>query len=262
MRLPDKDPMTFSIDSVGAMAGAARIGRRAAALIALAALQACSVVLLPPNVTPVVPLAQSVAQADNTLEEVKRDRAAIEARYAAAEQVCYAKFFVNNCLDKAKEERRSKLAVLNALENDAQYFKRKASVDQRDRELAQAEKEFAIEEAKRAAEVTPPRPQVKPLPPPRGNPAARQAAQKEREAKQAAQDQARDSERAGKIAAFEKKQADAKERQKRVAEKVAAKAAKQGGAVAPAPASTPTLTPASTPTPTPAQQAAPAAPAK
>lgn len=231
--------MTFSINSAGVVAAAARIGRRAVAVACLAALQACSVVLLPPNVTPVVPLAQSVEQADNTLEEVKRDRAATEARYAAAEQVCYAKFFVNNCLDKAKEERRSKLAVLNALENDAQYFKRKASVDERDRELAQAEKDFAIEEAKRAAEVTP-RPEVKPLPPPRGNPAARQAAQKAREAKQAAQDQVRESERAGKIAAFEKKQADARERQKRVAEKVAAKAAKQGGAVAPTPAATPT----------------------
>ncbi len=227
--------MTFRIFSAGTL-GAAVLGF-------ITVLQGCSVVLLPPNVTPVVPLAQSVEQADNTLAEVKRDRAAVEARFAAAEQVCYAKFFVNNCLDKAKEERRSKLAVLSALENDAQYFKRKASVDERDRELAQAEKEFAIEEAKRAAEAAPPRPEVKPLPPPRGNPAARLAAQKAREAKQAAQDRVRDSERAGKVAAFEKKQADARERQKRVADKLAAKAAKQGGApatpAAPAPAATP-----------------------
>ncbi len=44
----------------------------------------------PPPVT-------SVAQADQQLAEVARERAAIEARFAERERVCYAKFFVNNC---------------------------------------------------------------------------------------------------------------------------------------------------------------------
>ena len=198
-------------------------------LLAALALTGCSTVLVPVNDTITVPLVASTEQADAALAEVRRERASIDARYAAAEQVCYAKFFVTNCLDKAKEERRIKQAYLNAVENDAQYFKRKASVDERDRQLAQAEKEFAADEARRAAEPAPaPREPTKPMPPAKkGKLAGRQAQHAAKVAQQAEEDKVKAAEVGGNVAAFAKKQADAGERQRKVAEKVAQKAAQK-----------------------------------
>ena len=202
-----------------------------AALLTALALTACSTVLLPPNEPVTVPLVASTEQADAALAEVRRERASIDARYAGAEQVCYARFFVNTCLDKAKEERRSKQAYLNAVENDAQYFKRKASVDERDRQVAQAEKEFAADEARRAAEPTPaPRLPTKPVPPAKGKLAGRQAQHDARAKQQAAEDQVKAAEVSGNVAAFAKKQTDAADRQRKVAEKLAQKAAKKAAA--------------------------------
>ena len=63
---------------------------------------------------PAVPQTHSVEQADARLAEVARDRAAVQAEYDAAEQVCNAKFFVNYCLDKAKEKRRVALRLRGA----------------------------------------------------------------------------------------------------------------------------------------------------
>eukprot|EP01032_Pedospumella_encystans_P036959 gene36959-41839_t len=61
---------------------------------------------------PAVPQSHSVEQADARLAEVERSRAAVQAEYAAAEQVCNAKFFVNYCLDAVKEKRRVALCKL------------------------------------------------------------------------------------------------------------------------------------------------------
>ena len=131
--------------------------------LAVAGLGACTTTLLPPNVTPSVPLTHSVEQAQRKLEESRLERAAVEARFSAAEQVCYTKFFVNNCLDAAKEKRREALAYVRAVEVEAEYFVRKAEVEERDRKLAQSAKEFAEAEAKFAAQ--PPAPDTPPAPP-------------------------------------------------------------------------------------------------
>jgi hypothetical protein len=56
----------------------------------------------------------SVAQADAALEQVAKDRAAVHEEFAASERECSTKFFVNNCLDKAKEKRRAALAAIRA----------------------------------------------------------------------------------------------------------------------------------------------------
>ena len=55
---------------------------------------------------PAVPATLSVDEADAKLEQVAAARVSVEAAYADSERVCYAKFFVNNCLDKRSEERR------------------------------------------------------------------------------------------------------------------------------------------------------------
>ncbi|QBI00454.1 hypothetical protein [Pseudoduganella albidiflava] len=173
---------------------------------------------------------RSVEQADAILAEVARERAAAEASYAESEQVCYTKFFVNNCLDKAKEQRRERLADLRTREIDANYFKRKSAVELRDRELHDRNERDAAEEASRAANPPAPHadPADKPRPQPAGKlPAQRQAEHAAREKQRATEAAAEAGERARKVEAYEQKQVDAAERQKRVAEKQAERAAKR-----------------------------------
>ena len=78
------------------------------------------------------------------------------SRISVSEQQCYSKFLVNSCLDKAREKRRTALAALHAIENEAERYQRQAKVDERDRELAKADAEFKQEEARRAALPPPP----------------------------------------------------------------------------------------------------------
>ncbi|HWW69915.1 MAG TPA: hypothetical protein VN089_08245, partial [Duganella sp.] len=102
---------------------------------------AMAVVLAAPAVaqeaTSMAPSSHSVAEADATLARVAKERETVNAEYAASEAVCYDKFFVNNCLDKAKEKRRVELANLRALEVEAEHFKRADSVARRDADLAE-----------------------------------------------------------------------------------------------------------------------------
>ena len=67
---------------------------------------------------PQVPPTVTMAEADAKLKQVSSERAAAESAYAARELVCYDRFFVNNCLDKAKETRRITLMRLRAIEAD------------------------------------------------------------------------------------------------------------------------------------------------
>jgi hypothetical protein len=197
---------------------------RAALLLAVAGLGGCTTVLLPPNVQPVVAPSTSTAQATRRLEEVRSERAAVEATYAASEQRCYAKFFVNNCLDAAKEKRRSRLAVLRAVEVEAEYYKRKADVDQRDRDVAQAVKEFELGEARMAAQPAP-APRVVPE---RSAPVSKPAMKERtsRVAEHEAEERAQAPQRAANARAFEERKRKAEERQREIEEKKAEKAAK------------------------------------
>lgn len=204
------------------------IFHRLASLLPLLALGACTTVLLPPNVPPVAPKANTAEEAERMLLEATRERAAAEARYAAAEQVCYKRFFVNDCLDAAKEERRERLAFLKALQNEGEYFQRKAIVEERDRKLAQAEKEFQQEQARFAAEPAPPVRAVEPPPPPPpGKLEQRDAERAARAARQAEKDRRKAAEAPAKVAAYEKMKAEAAERQRRVVERQAENARKK-----------------------------------
>ena len=202
-----------------------------AMLVAVASLAGCTTVLLPPNVVPVVAKSTSVDQANRKLEQVAIARAAIEAEFAASEQVCYAKFFVNNCLDTAKEKRRGLLAYQNAVEDEAEYFGRKATVDERDREVAKAVKDFEAAEARAAAlPPPPPRPDVNSMPPaPKASLVSRSAKRDAKQAERAAQELADAPKRAAKARQFEQRKLDVEKRQREVAEKMAEKAAKAEG---------------------------------
>ena len=195
-------------------------------------LSACGSVAVAPNYVPVVPLSQSVEQADASLTEAKRDRAAAEADYAASERVCYTKFFVTNCLDAAKEKRRAVLERVRAVEVEAERFKRKASVDERDRNLAQAEKDELERQAKLAAELAAAPPKAAPVEEEPPKPATvtlaeRQARQDAKLKKQAATDKAEAVQRSAKAAAFEKKRLDSEQRQRDIAAKKMEKAEKE-----------------------------------
>ncbi|MES2322518.1 MAG: hypothetical protein V4633_09665 [Pseudomonadota bacterium] len=199
------------------------------ALMAAAfALGGCTTVLLPPNVTPVVAKTMSVPEAQRKLDRVKTERAAAEAGYAASEQLCYARFFVNNCLDAAKEKRRSTLAMLRAVEVEAELYERKAAVEQRDREVARAIREFEAEEARLAAMAPPPPREV--AAPRRAVPkpalAGRNAKRAARQAEGAAEAPRDAAKRAANVVAFEQRKRESEERQKEVAAKKAEKAAK------------------------------------
>lgn len=202
--------------------------RRALLAAVAASLAACTTVLLPPNITPVVAPSTSVAEATARLEKVKSERAAIEAAFASSEQVCYTKFFVNSCLDEAKEKRRSALAYERAIEVEAEHFRRKAIVDQRDHDVEVAVKEFEEGEA-RAAAAPPEAPKVpaerKPVAP-RATLAERRANQDAKLARNAAREQALAPKRAAKAQAFDQRKLSSAERQLKVAKKKLEKAEK------------------------------------
>jgi hypothetical protein len=202
--------------------------RNAALLLACAALSACSFVLLPPNVQHVAPKSSSVAEADRKLAEATARRAAVEAEFASSESVCYTKFFVNSCLDKAREKRRSELAVLRAIEIEAELFKRKDKADARDRALAEALKEDEAEASERAANPRPERTE-EPAPPPKPMAARvnREAANAAKLKRIAEKEQADAAKRAANAARFEAKRLESERRQaeraKRQAEREAEK---------------------------------------
>lgn len=170
----------------------------------------------------------SVAQADQRIAEVAAERAAIEARHAERERVCYDKFFVNNCLDEAKERRRLALAAQRAIEVDAEHFKRKDAVDQRDKAIAEADAKFQAEEAATAAEPTVAPTTIGPVPPPRPSSVpGRIARRNARAAQEAASASANAATRVARAAAFEEKRKKSEERQRDVAQRKAERAAKR-----------------------------------
>jgi hypothetical protein len=202
---------------------------RIAILGALATLlAACASPEQVPHEVPPPPVT-SVAQADRQLASVARERAAIEARYAERERVCYNKFFVNNCLDEAKERRRSALTAQRAIEVQAEHFKRQAVVDERDRKLAEAQKRYEEEEARLAAQPLKPSPEAvrEAAPPPRKPSTPGRVAQRDARLQAEQAQEAADAEkRARNVRAYERRKAESEERQRRVAERKAEKAEK------------------------------------
>lgn len=84
---------------------------------------------------------ESVQQADTVLKAVTLSREQVEWRYQQIEQTCYDKFFVNSCLLAAKDQRRTDLARIKQSEVEANHFKRKHTVEEMDRSLAEKNKQ-------------------------------------------------------------------------------------------------------------------------
>lgn len=190
---------------------------------------------------PQVAATHSVVEADAKLLAASNERAAAEKEFLDREQVCYARFFVSDCLDQAKEKRRLILVRLRAVEAEANHFKRAESVRLRDVELARTQEDARIDAEKRNA-ATPKAVKVvapEPAPP---KPAGmsleqRQAEHDAKVKKQAAQEAADAPLRAAREADFARKQAEAIERQKRVAQRLAERQAEAAKAAAAAAAS-------------------------
>lgn len=171
---------------------------------------------------PRVPQSHSVEQADATLVQVAKDRARVNDEFAASERVCYTKFFVNYCLDQAKEKRRAALSQLRAVEVEASHFKRQDSVGKRDAELAERVRKDAEEQALRAQQAPKPAKVIDDTPraaPTGPTVAERQAEHDAKVQRQQTDDAANASKRAANVAAFERKKADSLKRQADVAKK-------------------------------------------
>ncbi|HYD81495.1 MAG TPA: hypothetical protein VEC06_16935 [Paucimonas sp.] len=79
----------------------------------------------------------SEERADQALKDVEEERRRLDAGYAASERVCYERFFATDCLQKAKDERRDALARIRPIEIEANTFKRRARVEERERAAAE-----------------------------------------------------------------------------------------------------------------------------
>jgi len=204
------------------------MSRHAGAFLVAGLLAACGSERLVPDANPVVAPTTSVAQADERLAAVLAERAAIEARHAEREVVCYAKFFVTNCLEEAKERRRLALATQRAIEIEAEHFKRKNKVDERDKAIAEADAKFQAEEAASAARPSAPPKTVTAAPPPRPPTVPGRVAKRDaRAAQEAAAEPANAATRAANAAAFEERKRKSEERQRVVAKRKAENAAKR-----------------------------------
>ncbi|MGK5032755.1 hypothetical protein [Janthinobacterium sp. MDT1-19] len=194
---------------------------------------------------PQVSATLSVEEADAKLKQSASEREAAENEFVARELECYDKFFVNNCLDKAKEKRRLILLRLRAVEAEANYFKRAESVRLRDMDLARTQESARLDAEQRAAAMPKPVKVVapEPAPPkPEGKSVAeREAEQAAKVARQAAADAADAPRRAAREADYARKQADAVARQKRVAQRLAQRQAEAQAKAAAAAASTPAV---------------------
>lgn len=221
-----------------------------AALGALAlacALSGCGSAPVVPK-EPALPALTSNAQAAQQLAAVARARARIEADFAERERVCYARFFVNRCLDEAKEQHRVALAEQRSLEVQAERYQRQAIADERDRQMAIAEKKYQEDEARLAAQAPKPAPVVTPLPPARTPVAPARIAERNARLQTQQQQDAKDTaQRAQNVRDYEARKANAEEGKQRVAKRKADKAAKDAkdaadkarAAQAPAPAPAP-----------------------
>jgi len=174
-----------------------------------------------------VPATHSVAEADAKVAEVAAGRAVVANEYAAAEAICYNKFFTTICLDKAKEKRRAALVSLRAIEIEANHFKREDEVARRDADLAERARKDAEDEAQRQAKPAdiPHTPGPPPKPASGPSVAQRIAEHDAKEQRQQADDAAKVGQRAANVAAFQRKQAETVKHQADLAAKKAVKEA-------------------------------------
>jgi len=181
----------------------------------------------------------SVETANRALADVADAKAEVEARDLEQRRACYQKFFVNHCLDIAKEQRRLAMKAIRPIDIAANAFLRKDRADERDKalevhdaaqpaEAAQKAQDQQVKEASNAEKVKQGAAKDKEV---AANTrkhmgeADKRVAEHNAKLQKARQDEAaKASERAANVAAFEKKAKDSAARQKEVADNKAAKA--------------------------------------
>lgn len=92
---------------------------------------------------------KSISEADSALAEISKERSEVEARYSKEEQTCHPRFFATSCIEEAKERRRKATMQLRAVEIEANAFKRRARVIERDQELKERQVKAEAERAER-----------------------------------------------------------------------------------------------------------------
>jgi len=186
-----------------------RSGRMAIAALRLAAAACVMPGLVPPSHAQAsVPVAPRDFAAER--RAIDDSRAWTNYRHAAAEHACYDKFFVNHCLDKAKEIQRQELQVLRRRELEVGDAERAQRAADRDREQALRRAEFEAGQPQRSANEQ----------------ASREAFDKKQQEQQLrdAQHQAEAPGRAANAQAYQKKQSDFDARMKEAQEKGAEQA--------------------------------------
>ncbi|MBF6989729.1 MULTISPECIES: hypothetical protein [Cupriavidus] len=205
-------------------------------------------------------LAQASAPAAGAPRDFGAERKAIgdsrawtNYRFSAAEHECYSKFFVNSCIDKAKEVQREELQVLRKRELEVGEAERAHRAAERDREQALRRAEFEASQPQRAASEQSSRAAFEKkqqeqqlrdaqrqgeAPQRAANAQAYQQKQsdydaKMKEAQQKGAEQARQREE--NVKAYEAKQRDLERRQKELEERRAKAKEQQGQASAPRP---------------------------
>ena len=181
---------------------------------------------------------RSVADADAALAAAAAERAEIEARYVAEEQACHPKFFTTSCIDKAKDRRRIALSSVRQVEIEANAFKRQTRVLERDKALTERlekdereRQERVIRQAATPAETPAVRHEA-PATPPSSTTPDRVEKHEAKVRQQRAEESAMAEKRAANVAAYEKKQREARERQQKVAQRKAEKEQKRKAAQA------------------------------
>jgi len=84
---------------------------------------------------------QTVERANQALEDVKRERDVVQESFLDNKDDCLQRFFVSSCLNKAKEVRRQAKKQLRTVEVEANAFLRKDKADERDRGVAERQRQ-------------------------------------------------------------------------------------------------------------------------
>ncbi|KAF1044598.1 MAG: hypothetical protein GAK35_01700 [Herbaspirillum frisingense] len=90
--------------------------------------------------------------AQKALDEAAEDRQAVGLRYILDQRDCYKKFMVSNCLEAAKDRKRIAEKNIKQVENEANVYQRQATVDERDRSLAEQHAKDEEDAARRLQE--------------------------------------------------------------------------------------------------------------
>ena len=81
----------------------------------------------------------SVPRADAALAATSSARSRVESEFKAAARACGSDFLVNACLDRARDVQRARLADIDAVELEANRYKRRERADRLDADRAKRE---------------------------------------------------------------------------------------------------------------------------